>query len=383
MPARLLTRPFVFAFASMLLMGITFALFVHYAGFLAELGADEVTIGLIVGVGSIGSLIVRPNVGYLMDRIGRRPLIHLGNAVNVVSLGLLTTVESLSWWVYTLTVVHGVAEAILFTALMTYGADVVPATRRTEGLALFGVAGQLPIALGGLAGDFILRRGDFDDLFWVAAVVGLFALLAGLPLPETRRSDLEPAKGFFYAIRQRGLSPLWLVSAAFSLALISYFTFLKTYVESRGFGSVGTFFALYSITAIALRVGGSRVPARFGEQRVLVISLLTLAGGTFLLAFADGSAAVNLAGVACGAGHGYSFPILYSLVVTRSSETERGAALSGFLSFFPLAGLLGGPALGAVIRSAGYTVMYAAIGTLTVVVVAIYAVWTIRRPVRV
>jgi len=358
----------------MLLMGITFALFIHYAGFLSRLGADEVTIGLIVGTGSIGSLVVRPYVGRLMDRLGRRPLIHAGNLINVVSLGLLTTVTSLSWWIYALTIAHGIAEAILFTALTTYGADIVPADRRTEGLALFGVSGQLPIALGGLLGDLLLRDNDYRTLFWVAAGIGGFALLAALPLPETRRSDMDPARGFFFAITQQGMSPLWLLSAAFALALVSYFTFLKTFVESTGVGSVGTFFAVYSVTAILLRVVGNRVPGRFGEQRVLVISLLSLAGGTFLLASAQTATAVTVAGIACGAGHGYAFPILYSLVVTRSSDADRGAALSGFLSFFPLAGLLGAPALGWTIRHFGYPTMYTAVGVVTVAVVAIYVV---------
>jgi MFS family permease len=147
-----------------MLMGLSFALFVHFAAFLVELGADEVRIGLVIGVGSIGSLILRPFVGVLMDRIGRRPLIHAGNIINVLSAGLYLTVDSLSWWVYALTIVHGMAEAVLFTALATYGADIIPEDRRTEGLALFGVSGQLPIALGGLIGDFGHRlRGAGTD----------------------------------------------------------------------------------------------------------------------------------------------------------------------------------------------------------------------------
>ena len=235
---KLVTRAFGFAFTSNLLMGLTFALFIHYAGFLVSLGATEATVGLIVGVGSIGSLIVRPYVGQLMDKIGRRPLIHAGNIINVAGLAALTTVTSISWWVYALTVVHGIAEAVLFTSFVTYTADIVPASRRTEGMALFGVSGQMPLALGGLLGDFILRTSSYTMLFWVAAALGTAAFLMALPLPESKGVHTRPSLGFLVAIRQRELSPIWLITAAFSLTLISIFTFLKTFIDTTGYGSV-------------------------------------------------------------------------------------------------------------------------------------------------
>ena len=356
-------------------MGVTFALFIHYAGFLTELGADEFHIGLIVGVGSVGSLLLRPYVGQLMDRIGRLPLIHAGNIVNVVSTALYLTVDRISWWVYALTVIHGFAEAILYTALTTYGADIVPADRRTEGLSFFGVSGQLPIALGGLLGDLILRRSDYQTLFLVAAGIGTLALLSGLALRETARSSTGVAQGFFHAVRQRSLLPLWLLTSTFAVAVVSFFTFLKTYVLETGIGSVGTFFALYSITAILLRVVGNRLPRVFGELRVLVASQVALALGLVSLALASSGAAVAVSGILCGAGHGFAFPILYSLVVTRSTEADRGSALSGFLSFFPLAGLVGAPLLGMIIRNSGYDAMYSTVAVLVVIVTVGFVAW--------
>ena len=65
------------------------------------------------------------------------------------------TVEALGPWIYTVRVLHGFAEAMLFTALFTYAADHVPRSRRTQGLAFFGVSGILPMALGGIIGGAI------------------------------------------------------------------------------------------------------------------------------------------------------------------------------------------------------------------------------------
>lgn len=381
MPSRLFTRSFVFASLSQMLMGLTFALFVHFAGFLVELGADELTIGLIIGVGSLGSLVVRPFVGVLMDRIGRRPLIHAGNLINVVGTALYLTVDSLSWWVYALTVVHGLAEAVLFTALATYGADIVPEDRRTEGLALYGVSAQLPIALGGLVGDLLLRLGDFDLFFLVSTGIAALAMAAALPLEEARRQT-RPSGGFFAAVAQRRLQPIWLVSAGFSASIISYFVFLKTYVDTAGIGSVGLFFAVYSGTAITLRVVGARLPQRVGELRLLVVAMLGMAAGLGILATSSGTPGFVLAALTTGAAHGYTFPILYSLVVTRTPEADRGAALSGFLSFFPLANVVGAPAMGFLISSLGYRGMFGAVALFAAAMTLSFARWEWRaRPV--
>ena len=360
-------------------MGLTFALFIHYAGFLVELGATEATVGLIVGIGSIGSLIVRPYVGQLMDKIGRRPLIHFGNLINVAGLAALTTVTSISWWVYALTVVHGVAEAVLFTSFVTYTADIVPASRRTEGMALFGVSGQMPLALGGLLGDFILRNSSYTTLFWVAAGLGAAALATALPLPESKDAQSRPSRGFLVAVRQHDLSPIWLITAAFSLTLISIFTFLKTFVDTTGYGSVGLFFAMYSTMAIVVRLAGRQLPQIFGELRVLSVSLIIMSGGMVLLGSATTSATIAIAGATAGLGHGFAFPILNSLVVARSTDEERGAALSGFLSFFPLAALFGAPALGWVIENLGYRTMYWGIGAQLFVTVTGYSRWEHHR----
>jgi len=376
---RITTRAFGLAFAANLLMGLTFALFIHFAGFLVELGATEATIGIIIGFGSVGSLLVRPYVGQLMDKIGRRPLIHAGNVINLLSLVALTTVSSISLWLYVLVFVHGVVEAVLFSAIITYVADIVPESRRTEGMALFGVSAQLPLALGGLLGDFVLRSYSYDTLFWVASCLAGAALFTGLPLAESRSASTRPTRGFLVAVRQRDLSPIWLITAAFSLTLISIFTFLKTYIDTSGNGSVGIFFSIYSTVAIAIRLGARQLPAKFGELPVLTVSLMVMSAGMVTLGFATSTWMIAVAGATAGLGHGFTFPILNSLVVARSTAEERGSALSGFLSFFPLAALLGAPILGWIIQTFGYTAMYTTVAAQLFIVAVGHSRWEQRR----
>jgi MFS family permease len=90
---------------------------------------------------------------------------------------------------------------------------------------------------------------------------------------------MERHPSFLASLTQRDLLPLWWITLVFNFALTAYFTFLRTYVDATGVGSVGAFFAAYASTAIALRVFAGWLPDRIGLKRALYPAMLTLAAG--------------------------------------------------------------------------------------------------------
>jgi len=78
---RLFTRDFILVSIANLFQGMSFFLFIHLPRFLAEMGADEVLIGVLIGVTALASIAIRPLVGRIMDTRGRRPVILAGGAV--------------------------------------------------------------------------------------------------------------------------------------------------------------------------------------------------------------------------------------------------------------------------------------------------------------
>jgi MFS family permease len=87
---------------------------------------------------------------------------------------------------------------------------------------------------------------------------------------------------------------------------------------------------------------------------------------------------VGLAGVLCGIGHGYAFPIASALVVTRARPSERGAALAAFTALFNLGLLIGGPVLGFVLARSNHGVMFATAAGVALTGVIVFAVWDRR-----
>ncbi len=376
----LFTRTFVLAGLSSLAQGLSFTLFLHLPAVLQELGANEAEIGVIFGITAAASILIRPLVGGEMDRHGRRRSILAGNGLNVASIALYLTVTTLGPWIYVVRVLHGLGEALVFTALFTLAADVVPEGRRTEGLALFGVSGMLPIGLGGVIGDFVLQRADFSALFQVALAFAVVALVLALPLrdPAELSAAREPSSRFREALTDRRLLPIWWMTTVFSIALAGYFTFMKTFVAEIGAGSVGLFFGAYAATAIALRLTVGWLPDRLGPTRVLFPALGFLAVGLAVLAAAGSAPAIGLAGVLCGTGHAFAFPILYGITVTRTPAARRGSALAIYTALFDVGILVGGPLLGLLIEGSGYRTMFAVSALSLMAGAVVFAGWDRR-----
>jgi MFS family permease len=382
-PARLLTAPFVLACAVNLLQGLSFFMFVHLPRLLSDLGANEVGIGLIVAATAVASLLVRPRIGTAMDRRGRRPAVIAGSLLTVIAVPLYFTVHSVGPWLVAVRVLHGIASALTFVSITTYGADHVPEERRTQGLALFGASSLLPMALGGWLGDVILGAAGFDGLFLAALGFAAAGLALSLRLPEARRSTAAAAGmakgGFRRALTQPDLRPIWFITFCQAIVFTGYFTFMRTFVDDTGVGSLGVFYAAFAGIAVILRAFFGWVPDRLGRTRVLYASMGSMAAGFLILAPASSVVAVAFAGVLCGAGLGYSFPILFSIVVERASTEERGSAMAAFTVFGDSGSLVGSPLLGWAILQFGYGVMFCSAAALMVLATVAFGVWEAHR----
>jgi MFS family permease len=362
--------------AANFLQGVSVNLHLHLPGFLKSLGANEMEIGTIFSLMAVAAIAVRPLVGRGMDTWGRRVMMLGGGIANVVVLALYLTVHEIGPWVYLVRIGHGITEATLFTAFFTHAADLVPAERRTEGIALFGVSGLISISIGALLGDLILSHGSYTALFATSATLAAVSLLLSLPLHDRRPGGrAEPSRGFFAALVQKDLLPVWFVGGVFATASTPYFTFLKTLVMKLQTGSVGGFFTAFTVAALVLRLFFGWVPDRLGKKRVLLPGLGLVVIGLVVLAFSSRSIEILAAGFLCGLGHGFSFPILISLMVDRARPAERGAAMSIFTALFDAGLLLGGPAFGALIHYAGYGIMFTSAAAMLACGTVVFFLW--------
>lgn len=375
----LLSIPFVLGFVANSLHSLAFYSYLHLPGLLRDWDTDELMIGVVMGAASAAGIVCRPWVGQTVDRRGRRIVVVVGGLLHLVVTIAYLTFDAIGPWLFAIRFAHGVAIAMLFTVLFTIAADVAPESRRTEGIAIFGLSGILPMSVAGLLGDAILARGTYQDLFTVVVFTTAVATAVGMFLPEPERPPNRHAQRSFAAVvAVPTLRPLWLVGVGFALAIAAYFTFVKTFVLDERVGSVGGFFTAYTAAAVVLRLFFGWVPDRVGPRRALVPSMFAVAGGLVLLATATSDTDVLVAGVLTGTGHAWVFPIASALVVQRASPQERGAALAMFTALFDIGLLIGGPMYGAILQRTDYTTTFMVAAAVATAATVIWLPWDVR-----
>ncbi len=365
-------------FAAALLQEMSFFLLVNFPGYLETLGITESLIGILYAAGAVVALVFRPALGRILDLTHRRTVLlvtGLLNAVVVLALAFTTVWGPLLWGLF---LVQRVAQIVLFTTMLTYGADSMPVEHRTQGLALFGLSGLFPIALGGIAGDLAIDAFGYSALFVLASAASLTSWLLVWRLPLLPILGHRPRRGFWAALAQRNLLPLWWVTLTFAIGMETIFTFTRTFVADRGVGSTGLFFGVYGLTAAATRIFGGRHYDRIPQRPLIVGGVLAYGAGLALLAVAGNVATVVVAGISAGLAHGAVFPILTSQVVHRARTAERGSAMSIFTSIFDIALLVSAPAVGAVIDGFDYRIAFSSVAVVLGIGAIVYAVWDRR-----
>ena len=367
-PASLYTRHFWTAAAAHGLLGMSFWMFVVFPLHLERLGATASRIGVLIALEPAAAVIVRPMLGHLMSRRGRRWMFRIGGVVNLVAVALYLFVADLGLGMSAVRVLHGIGIGALFTTYFTYAADIAPVDRRTESLAVFGISGILPTALAPALGEEIVIRFGFPAMFMAAIAFSIASLAVSWWLAEPDDDELGDgaATGFWRIVRERRQFGVWTTALVFSLAMSSYVAFLEPYVHDRGLERAALFFVCYSLAAVLLRTVGRTLPDRIGPRRMLVPALASLALGLYLVARLGSTASLGAAGLFCGMGHGYLFPILSGLSIEGTSRRTRGSAMAFFTAVFDFGQMIGPPILGALAEAAGYpAIFFAAMAAVT------------------
>lgn len=338
------------------------ALYILFPLYVRALGGTELTIGLYAGLATAAAVGIRWPVGRWLDGGYRWLVLWSASAVHLLSWLLLFLTSTSGPFLALVVALHGVAGGTLFATYFTVANDVIPAGRRAEGIAMFGVFGMLPNGLGPATGEIALAYGGFPAYFAAASIFGVVSLIlvSALPRPAaTAGAGEQPAAAGLREVL-RPVARLLGVTLLFGLSVNAVFTFIAPYLHGSVGATASPFFLAYSITSVAVRVVGGRLPDRIGLGRVLLPCLAIYALAIAALAWFSHAPPLVPIGIACGIGHGYAFPILTAMVVARTPPVSYGMALSFYTAMFDLGGTLGAPVLGAIASRFGYPEMFAA-----------------------
>ena len=272
-------------FAAALLQEMSFFLLVHFPGYLKTLGITESLIGILYAAAAVVSLVFRPALGPNPRSDPPRTVLLVTGLLNAAVCSLWRSPpfgDPLLWGLF---LAQRVLQIALFTTMLTYGADSIPAEHRTQGLALFGLSRSLPRSVG-----WGRRRPGHRCLWLPGALRPRLSRESHLMAPGVASAPTadpsSPSSTWLLgaAFAQRNLLPLWWVTLMFSIGMETVFTFTRTYVGDRAIGSTGLFFGVYGVSAAAMRIAGGRRYDRVPQRPFVAGSLLAYGSGLVLMA---------------------------------------------------------------------------------------------------
>lgn len=322
----------------------------------AALGADSVGVGIAIASFSVASLVLRPIVGWLTDRFGRRPLLVGGSVLTVAALVLHLVANDLPLFIVARSML-GAGEGFFFVSALAAASDLAPDERRGEALSFLSLSLYLGIAIGPPVAEVLLGAGSYS-MVWIAAaaVAGLAVALSWL-VPESAPSrigsdpDGPPPRRML--IHPAGLFPgLIILLGLFGMA--GFLTFLPLYAPEVGLPGAGLPLTAYGLVVIGLRVVGARWPDRFGAARLSGAALAVSAVGLAVMGLITTPFGVVGGTLIFASGVAFTMPALLSLAVSRVPASERGTVVGTATVFLDLVFGVAPVTLGLIADRTGY-----------------------------
>ena len=310
-------------------------------------GATKDVIGLVLSGYTITALLFRPFSGYVVDSFPRKTVLMISfGAFAIFFAGYLAASTLLLFMI--VRTLHGGPFGALTVANSTVAIDVLPSSRRTEGIGYYGLSNNLAMALAPTIGIFIYRYShSFELLFWLALVVACVGWLVDSTVSLSAREMARPKSKLsldrFFLVRG-WLLGVNMVAFGFSFGVLS--NYLAIYgKEVMGItGGTGAYFMLCSIGLILSRLQGGkalrqgRVTHNAGEG--LVISLIGYTLFILMPTLAKCSM-VNVqwsmiigyygSALLIGLGNGHMWPAFQNMTINVASNSQRGTANSTIL----------------------------------------------------
>ena len=349
-------------------------------------GATKDVIGLVLSGYTITALLFRPFSGYFVDSFPRKTVLMVSfGAFAIFFAGYLAASTLLMFTI--VRTLHGGPFGALTVANSTVAIDVLPSSRRTEGIGYYGLSNNLAMAIAPTIGIFIYQLTySFEFLFWLALVVACIGWLVDstvkLSPPKVggARGGLNKRKlsldRFF--LTRGWLLGLNMVAFGFSFGVLS--NYLAIYgKEVMGItGGTGTYFMLCSVGLMLSRLQGGKAlrngRVTHNAAEGMVISLV----GYTLFILWGGWIGYYGSALLIGLGNGHMWPAFQNMTINVARNNQRGTANSTILISWDIGMGLGILVGGIVAELLGYSAAFWTVVIVNAIGVATFFMATRR-----
>lgn len=344
MKERLVTPNYILIIAANFLQFFGFWLLIPILPFYLQevFHADKTSIGAILSCYTVAALCIRPFSGYLLDSFARKPLYLLAYFTLTAMFGGYLLAGTLTLFII-IRIIHGFAFGMVTVSGNTIVIDIMPSSRRGEGLGYYGLSNNLAMSIGPMTGLFLHDAGiSYPFIFICSLSVCALGLLCAYLIKTPNKAPIKrPPLSLDRFILLKG------IPAGISLLLLSIpygmtTNYVAMYAKQINItGSTGFFFTFMAIGMAISRLFSGKWVDKGWITQVIKTGVWIVSICFFGLSSCGWLSNWNaeattffffLISLLLGIGFGIIFPAYNTLFVNLAPNNQRGTATSTYLT---------------------------------------------------
>ncbi|MED1468837.1 MFS transporter [Bacillus salipaludis] len=329
---------------------------------LKEFNSSASQAGLMTTVFLLSAIISRPLAGQWLERAGSRKVLLTALIIFAGASLFYFFPKSITGFLI-IRLLHGVGFGMATTAAGTIVADLIPASRRGEGMGYFVMSINMAMVLGPFLGLLAIQQWGSSWLFTLTLVVAIGALLTGLSIKLPKKEQqVEPTVQSSFSVRnlfEASAVPISIVGGFLAIVYSALLSFVSVYASEIHLANVASlFFVVYAAFLLLSRPFTGKWLDQYGSNVLFYPCIILFAIGLFVLSKADGAFTFLLSAALIGLGWGTLFPTFQTIAIQDATPKKRGLATATFLSIYDTGIALGSFFIGLVAAKMSYSSLY-------------------------
>lgn len=296
--------------------------------------ATKDMIGLVLSGYSVTAMLFRPFSGFMVDNFQRKKVLMVTFFVFFIFFAGYLMAGTLLLFAIVRTL-HGGPFGAITVANSTVAIDVLPSSRRNEGIGYYGLSNNLGMAIAPSVGIFLYELTDSFDMIFILALA-----IAGVGLAVDSTLKLKPRPinktGRTVSLDRFFLLKGWALAAnmvcfGFCFGVLSNYLAIYGKEVMHITAGTGAWFLILAVGLISSRLQGAKA---LREGRLTHNAgygmLISLVGYTLFIAVPNAIGYYGSA-VLIGLGNGHLWPAYQNMTINLGTNDQRGTANSTIL----------------------------------------------------
>jgi MFS family permease len=340
-----------------------------------DLGGSKAEAGWFLSVYTFASAFSAPVMGSLADHFGRRRFLITASIFFVVFSILYGVVRQLPL-LFLIGAIHGAVWSGLMASASALMSEYIPESRRTQGMAYWGLSSGSAIAVAPAVGLWVFHFG-WTTLCTELSIVSLLMVFGALTMHADKKGPVK---------RRLAVSDAWdwrVIATALSLAVASFgYGGMTSYAAiiaiERHITPPAIYLTTYAAALVLFRVCFSHLGDRIGPKRMLYPGLVMLPFTFGWLGIAHTRWEMIASAALFGIGWGAVYPAFVTIILGSTDPARRARTFGSIVWAFDTGIGLGSFGIGAIGQHYGLSIAFLVAAALSCLSVPIFALTSPR-----